>query len=92
LDLPVADVLPVGTEVIIRRLQNGAISEAFKNMKRAPEIGFIFGRADSGEYVVGLMKSKEVLLVPEGYFSVSIRRYSGPTRRAPMLEVTDDGL
>ena len=87
LDYPVETPVPVGSEIIVRRDFLGKVT---LDRKYPEEVGFIFGHTDDGAYVVGMLQGTEVILVDEEMFMVSIRRYQGPTRAAPLPEDDED--
>jgi hypothetical protein len=87
LDYPIETPVPVGSEIIIRRDLLGKVT---LDRKYSEEVGFVFGHTDDGAYLVGLLKGSEVILVEEEMFMVSIRRYQGPTRAAPLPDDEED--
>jgi hypothetical protein len=87
LDYPVETPVPAGSEIIVRRDLQGQVT---LDRKFPEEVGFILGHVDDGAYLVGLLKGTEVILVEEEMFMVSIRRYHGPTRAAPLPDDDDD--
>jgi hypothetical protein len=79
---PADHPVPVGSEVIVRRDGSGEIvtptSEEAK--KLTPEVGIVMGVTKDGDYMVGLLKAKEVVSVPIEHVSVSLNRFQGPTQ------------
>jgi hypothetical protein len=71
----------VGSEIIVRRDGPGEIvSPSHEEAKKlTPEVGIVVGVTQEGDYVVGLLKAKVVVLVPIKHVAVSLNCFQGPS-------------
>jgi hypothetical protein len=79
--VPAEHPVPVGSEIIIRRDGRGkVVSPNHEDAKKlTPKVGIVMGTTNEGDYVVGLLKAKEVVLVPIEHTSVSLNHFQGPS-------------
>lgn len=77
---PAEHPVPVGSEVIVRRDGAGEIVSPITEeaKKLTPEVGIVMGLTKNSDYMVGLLKAKEVVSVPIQHISVSLNRFQGP--------------